>query len=320
MRVDRLMQRKRGWVPNAAGVYVPAPATGTLNLDFTTGSMPAGTTFTRASTGWYVNSSGNLVSAAVDTARLDYAPTGLASRGILIEPAATNLATQSNTFTNAAWTKSNASVAQNVVGPEGSANSATTMTNDATNSFHRAYQGVTSGVHANSIYAKAGTASFMLLSSFVGTGNGVIFNLSTGAIDTTLGSDVGYIEDAGNGWYRCSVYNPSSSGFHIFYIGETAGQLNPIDTAYVGTSKTILLYGAQAELASAANKLTSYIPTLGSTVTRSADNLGFTIPSGISNLTYTFDDSSTQVVAVTPGAYTVPTNLNRPRIKTIVGS
>jgi len=62
----------------------------------------------------------------------------------------------------------------------------------------------------------------------------------------------------------------------------------------------------------------SYIPTAASTATRAADACSFTIPSGVSSLRYTFDDLSTQTVSVSPGAYVVPTNLNRPIIRSIV--
>ena len=66
--------------------------------------------------------------------------------------------------------------------------------------------------------------------------------------------------------------------------------------------------------------MTSYIPTTTATVTRAADSAVFTIPSGIGHLTYTFDDASTQLVTVSAGSYTIPTTLNRPNIKSIVGS
>ena len=48
-------------------------------------------TFTRASTATYVNSSGVLTSAAIDEIRIDHDPATLAVRGMLVEPAATNL-------------------------------------------------------------------------------------------------------------------------------------------------------------------------------------------------------------------------------------
>jgi hypothetical protein len=77
---------------------------------------------------------------------------------------------------------------------------------------------------------------------------------------------------------------------------------------------TLRLYAPQTERASAAS---SFIPTTTTAVTRAQDQLSFTIPSGVTALRYTFDDNTTQDVAVSAGAYTVPTNLNRSRIRRI---
>lgn len=67
---------------------LPTPA---LDLDFLTGTMPSGITFTRASAGWAYNSSGVLTSSATNSPRLDYDPATLLPRGLLIEEARTNL-------------------------------------------------------------------------------------------------------------------------------------------------------------------------------------------------------------------------------------
>lgn len=69
-----------------AGLPVPA-----LNLDFRAGAMPAGLTFTRASTAWAYNSSGVLTSFATNAPRLDHDPVTLQPKGLLIEEARTNL-------------------------------------------------------------------------------------------------------------------------------------------------------------------------------------------------------------------------------------
>jgi hypothetical protein len=66
--------------------------------------------------------------------------------------------------------------------------------------------------------------------------------------------------------------------------------------------------------------MTSYIPTTTVAVTRAPDSAVFTIPSGVAQLTYTFDDNSTQSVTVSAGSYTIPVTLNRANIKSIVGS
>jgi hypothetical protein len=93
---------------SGSGRLVPS-----LDLNFMAGAMPSGITFTRASTGWYFNSSGALTSAATDAPRFDSDPSTLAAKGLLIEEARTNLflnsatgVTQSCTVTAAAHTLS----------------------------------------------------------------------------------------------------------------------------------------------------------------------------------------------------------------------
>lgn len=59
-------------------------------FDFMGGVLPSDATLTRASTGWYFNSSLALASAPTDAARFNYDPTTAALQGLLVEPAATN--------------------------------------------------------------------------------------------------------------------------------------------------------------------------------------------------------------------------------------
>jgi hypothetical protein len=197
--------------------------------------------------------------------RFDYDPVTLLPRGLLVEEQRTNSLTYSNTFSNAVWVKENLTVAQNVTSPEGP-NTGWTATNDATNAQHRIYfDFLSSFTGMRSIYVKAGTASFVGLSNS-GT-DGAVFDLSTGLKVADYGSAVGTIQNAGNGWYRVSILPSAMNRYLIVNIGETAGQTIP-GTSYVGTGKTVLLYGAQLE---AGTFVTSYIPTIASTVTRSAD-------------------------------------------------
>jgi len=76
-----------------------------FDINFLTGSLGAGAVFTRASTGTYYNSSGVLVSAAINTPRFDYDPATLQLKGLLLEDASTNSALQSADISNAAWAK-----------------------------------------------------------------------------------------------------------------------------------------------------------------------------------------------------------------------
>ena len=74
-----------------APIYIQAsnvvPRTQTFN--FLTG-VPSGWTYSRASNATYFNSSGVLTVASADVARVDYAPSGLALRGLALEPSRTN--------------------------------------------------------------------------------------------------------------------------------------------------------------------------------------------------------------------------------------
>ena len=58
------------------------------------------------------------------------------------------------------------------------------------------------------------------------------------------------------------------------------------------------------------------VPALPFTGTTAAS---FTIPSSIGHLAYTFGNGATQTVPVSPGAYTIPANLNSPWVAKIVG-
>ena len=65
---------------------------------------------------------------------------------------------------------------------------------------------------------------------------------------------------------------------------------------------------------------TSYIPTTAASSTRGADNLVVALPAGVTSVTVTFDDNSTQVFSGLSGTWVVPVaSLNRPQIKSIVG-
>jgi hypothetical protein len=103
---------------------------------------------------------------------------------------------------------------------------------------------------------------------------GVFFNLNTGAISSNPSSYSATITDYGNGWYRCSVYFATNVSY--FFISPS---VNGTSFNFSGQSGNgIYIYGAQAEVGS---YVSSYIPTLGSSVTRLADAASKT---GISSL------------------------------------
>lgn len=107
---------------------VPSLAFDAANL-----AVPAGFTFTRASTAWAFNASGVLVSAANNVPRFDYDPSSLALQGLLMEEQRTNLALWCRDLTNAAWTKTNITAVKDQTGIDGAANSASKITASAAN-------------------------------------------------------------------------------------------------------------------------------------------------------------------------------------------
>lgn len=290
----------------------------TFPLDFTTGALPAGVTATGGTNGTRTNSSGNIVSASAP--RFGYTNAGV-SRGIIIEPAATNTTYPSNDV--GAWDQVNnfvaaSSTSNQTAGPDGTTSAAKFSEDTSTSSHFGGPTGVTSFTSVpwtTSIYLKAGTATVaqLLVGSPASTAY-ANFNLSTGAVGTTGNGATAGIESAGNGWYRCWIsYTPSAVSTSGLFICLANNNTSAIRTPnYTGTGAYIYAWGAQVELGTGP---TTLIPTTSANVTRSADNVSFTTPSGATSFRHTFDDGSTQDVTVTPGAtYTYPTNLNRSRI------
>ena len=214
--------------------------------------------------------------------RLVYDPVTLASQGILVEEARTNLALQSQTFDNASWTKISSVVTANAVtSPDGTTN-ADLMVDDATNADHKVRQGiaVTSGTaYTFSVYAKAGTLNYVWL--YAGTPNvGKAFDLAAGTVLGNVGGapTSATITAVGNGWYRCEM---------TYTAGATSTQNQDIGTSqngttfnYVGTGQGVYLWQAQLEAGTGAS---SPIPTTTAAVTRAAEDVvltGLTVPDG----------------------------------------
>ena len=130
----------------------------TLNSAYGGGYGPT-LSLTRSGTNatWFDNN-GTLQTAGANEARFDHSLSG-ASRGLLIEQAATNSCLWNRDFTNAAWTKSNISAALDATGLDGSANSASTLT--ATLGNGTCTQSITLGSdeYVFSVYVKRVTGS-----------------------------------------------------------------------------------------------------------------------------------------------------------------
>ena len=216
-----------------------------------------------------------LLSAADNEARFDHNPTTSESLGLLIEEQRTNLLLRSEEFDDAAWTKTRTSITANtVVAPNGSlVGDKLLETTDGSSHFVSQNVTVVDGTtYTASFYAKAAERSIIRLRFGTSGGGGTAlgtadFNLAAGTATGATAS----IVFVGNGWYRCSA-NVSASGTNLgiaVFIGQDASTFVYTGNGFSG----LFVWGAQLE---AGAFPTSYIPTVASQVTRSADAASMT--------------------------------------------
>ena len=253
----------------------------TVSLDFTTGVLDSRLTFTRSTTGTYINSSGYVTSAAIDAPRFDYNPSSQAALGLLIEPSAVNYMLQSSSLSGYSNSGMAAVSAGSETDPTGTANSAIQIYATAGGTYHGFYRTVTAGTNTQitvSIWAKARTYTHLFLSDLNGGRAAVRFNLSTGATDNNFGA--GYVSAKTtqflNGWWRCemvvNVTASTSYGWTFVGVPSSGATLGNYGAQYTGTGNAadgIYCYGFQVEAGSSAS---SYIPTTTSTGSRAADS------------------------------------------------
>ena len=264
----------------ARTVQDPLPA---LDLDWATNrSLPASygptPSFSRASTGTYFDGQGILKSAAVNGPRFDhvYNGTSWVSRGLLVEEQRTNLLTQSNTFSNAAWTKARGTLTQDISGLDGSTSGWSASCNATGGGFYGdstpSSGASASGTYTISVFAKKGNNGYFILQISDGANyTRIFFDLNLIAVSSpvtsgTYSSTSGSMVNCGNGWYRCSLTTTkgSSNGATgtIFFTCDSASSAN------CSSGQTNYFYNAQLEAGAFA---TSAIVTTSAQVTRSAD-------------------------------------------------
>lgn len=218
-------------------------------------------------------------SSAVYKPRIDYDPSTLAVRGLLVEEARTNLLTYSHEFDNAAWTKSFSSISANAVNAPDGTTTADKLFAPSTNVRNfQAYQigkTISSGAaYTASCYMKAAEYSWGIVNIYDTTAldSRVYFDLSNGVVGTTAAGCTASIQSVGNGWYRCVVTKTSAatSGGVSIELASADGTFSFAGTVNSG----IYVWGAQYEAGAFA---TSYIPTSSSSVTRAADAVSIAV-------------------------------------------
>jgi hypothetical protein len=217
--------------------------------------------------------------AAFQGPRFDHDPVTLACKGLLIEESRTNMLVQSEDFTITQWAKTGVTITGNTTTAPDSLNTGDLLSEDTNSSVHAVQQtGYTltaSQSYTASVFAKAGShTSFQISLSVTAFGTGLFANfvLTGGGSVGTSNGVTARIESFPNGWYRCSVTISSVTGGVGGSVAVVANNNNSSasrNVSYLGTgAQVVYIWGAQLEAGSFA---TSYIPTVSSSVVRSAD-------------------------------------------------
>jgi len=255
------------------GSPVTYTATGTTSTWTITGSL----TRIQANRGSVATNYLATAGAAKFGLGIDYAN---GSYGLLVEPAATNLLLRFQEIDSAPWSSDGIGsvTADNTTAPDGTA-TAEKIAEDTNNQRHIRYQQITGapGTYTASVYLKNGDRQYALITWETSSADGYAVNvdLSGGTITdsktTGATSTSSTITSIGNGWYRVTLtatFSGSNAFFEIGLSNSATPSYTNLNVAYVGTSKFIYAWGAQAETGTVA---TSPIPTFAATVTRAKD-------------------------------------------------
>ena len=209
-------------------------------------------TFDRGSIATVVNKEGLIETVGIDEPRIDFLNN---TKGhLLLEPSRQNVITYSEEFDNAYWLKVGGAVTANyAISPDGTQNA---------DRFFLATAASNTRIYINYTFS---AASYTM--SVYAKKNG-----------TTTSFRFSYADDGGQSfspdfqltdeWQRFTYSFTSVGGSGALWIANTS-------SSGVGFELDIILFGAQLEVGSYA---TSYIPTSGSAVTRSAETSSADIP------------------------------------------
>jgi hypothetical protein len=206
---------------------------------------------------------------------------------LLLEPQRSNLVRYSEQIDNAYWVKTASSVnANNAVSPDGYTNADQWVGNGTSGQHilrHTYFAATALATFSYSFYVKADGITKMGYREDAQTGRNGAFNIATKTTIFTTSGDTISFQDAANGFVRVTIISVVGSngtlGMQLFLLDDAYTTGNPNSySSNVSASEGVLLYGAQIEIGAYA---TSYIPTLGASVTRVADAASKT---GISSL------------------------------------
>jgi len=229
---------------------------------------------------YVLNSSGDIASVAIDTPAIEYNTDGT-YKGLLVEPASTNLCLQSEDI-NTTWGSVRATLTANATtAPDGNT-TADKLNDDSGGGTGSVYvrQDITVSAatkYTASVFLKADQLAFAYLRAqdYDGATDGAqYFGLSgDGSLGTASGLDDSSITAYPDGWYRCTItWTQGAADTSFSFIIYVADSISNVNVDLDGTS-SIFVWGAQVEASPIA---TSYIPTTTASVTRNKDDISLT--------------------------------------------
>lgn len=257
------------------------------------GILHAGIAVTRASSKYVLNSAGVIAAVSNNLPATEYDANG-AVLGLLVEGARTNLFLRSEEQDNAAYTKTDNTVAaNNTTAPDGNATADKLTEGSAgTGAIQQVVTATADVVQTFSVFVKYnGVGPWVFLRIFNGANElRGWFNISTGAVGTAsnFGTATGCtvkIKTYPSSWYRISISGNVGSGATSLTTQMSSASADGSITRVNGATRWT--WGWQFE--SGAGFPSSYIPTTTATVTRASDAitttslstlLGFSTTSG----------------------------------------
>jgi hypothetical protein len=243
---------------------------------------------TRATTATRVNASGLIESVASGIPRLDYFASGgvVGCPALLVEPQAQNIMAQSENLSNSIeWSQTFVNVSGSAIAsPDGLA-SGTLLVATSGNSQHNinknATTSITSGttITASCFFKAHGTNTFVQIAvggfTFSPASPFANFNLSGNGAITTGTYSSAFIQNYGNGWYRCGLTaTAAANGTNNLAIVPIIASGTARNPTFAGDGVNgVYAWGAQVETGSVA---TSYIPTTAAAVTRNEEVISVT--------------------------------------------
>lgn len=255
----------------------------TLDLNFARDKvLDPRITYSRSSSGTYVNSAGVITNASTNVARFDHSPSTLESLGLLVEEARTNVLQYGEYLDNSYWTRSNCNVTPNIGKTPDGKYTVNRLTANSTGSayLYYDYTPTTSGYFTVSCYfSSSGTNKYPVISihRYNSHSAGAKFDLVNGTVlvvnsgDSTGSSNPrsasASITYVGNGVYRCTMsWNRLAiNTFISISLGDSSTTdvfgdrlFNPASQISVAAGQYLDAWGFSME---AGAFPTSYIPT-----------------------------------------------------------